>query len=92
MYASRRRGTAVQHPPSCVVSSSSTRGLAGDVHDGITERAKLRFSQGLREEVREIISCVNVRDGDSAVLDQLANVEMSPSDVFGPLVMLRIIR
>ena len=42
MNAPMWRGTAVQHPPSCEVGSSNTRGLAGDVHDSTRSEIRRR--------------------------------------------------
>ena len=50
------------------------------------------MSQSLGEDVRDILLGRNVRDSDLHVLDALTDEEVTPSDVFGALVVLRVIR
>ena len=61
------------------------------VHDPITHGEEDTRWQGLREEVRQVVSGADERHVHLQVLDELANEEVPPSDVFGTLVMLRVV-
>ena len=82
----------MQHPPSCVKRSSSTRRLARNIHDSITERAELRFPQRFSEEVSQVVGRVDVGNSNSTIFHQFSDVEVTPSDVLGALMMFGIIR
>ena len=48
--------------------------------------------KGLREEVCEVINCVDVGHCEMTVLDTLTNEEMATFDVFDAIVMFGIVR
>ena len=64
-----------------------------DVHDGVTQLEVTRRKQRLREEVSEIIDCLDEgNDGDLERFNSVAYVKVAAQDVLGACVVLRIVR
>eukprot|EP00965_Chrysotila_dentata_P083273 2747346-Pleurochrysis_carterae.AAC.1 len=57
----------------------------------IPHREEQTRRERLREEIREIVSAANKRDGDVEGFHSLAYEEVAPVDVLGPLMMFRIV-
>ena len=63
-----------------------------DVHDGVTQLEVTRRKQRLREEVSEIIDCLDEGNDDLERFNSVAYVKVAAQDVLGACVVLRIVR
>ena len=61
------------------------------VHDTVTKLHKAIPSQRLGQEVSNVVIRANVGHDDPAVLNHLSNPEMAPIDMFGSIMMLRVV-
>ena len=62
------------------------------IHDFVADEEEFLRRQRLREEVREVLIRVYIWNYEFAILDHLADVEMTTVDVFSTSMMLRVVR
>ena len=61
------------------------------VHDDVSELEECLWRKGLGEKICQVIGGVDVLDADHVLLDELADIEVSPVDVLGAVMILRIV-
>ena len=78
--------------PDQTVTCRSRANAPLDVHDGVTQLEVTRRKQRLREEVSEIIDCLDEGNDDLERFNSVAYVKVAAQDVLGACVVLRIVR
>ena len=62
------------------------------VHEYSAKLEEISRAQRLGEEVSVVVCCADVGNGELSVFDEFADPQVSPVDVFGAVMVLRVVR
>ena len=70
---------------------SECSGAEREIHENGAETKEVDGAKGLGEEVSDVVGGTYVRDGNGAVLDELANPQVASVDVLRAIVVLGVV-